>query len=476
MTSNRLSEFAALSVATAIALFATACQQADRTEPPARISGVAVDVARAASVPDVFEVTGTLHARTTSQLAANVVGTVTRVLVAEGDRVRAGQLLIAIDSRAAKAQVQMARGGAEELEGAIASATAAERAAQAQATLASATYKRYAALRERGSVSPHELDQIEAQAKAASADLDRATAAKDALISRRAEVNAGVVAAEAQAGYSALRAPIDGIVATKSVDAGSQAAPGMVLMTIEGTGAMRIDAYVDDVQATRIHAGDDAEADVAPAGVVHARVAQVVPALDAATRTSLVKLDLMPGPSQSSQLRPGQFARVRLAGGTRNALTVPDTAIVARGQLRNVYVVAADGIARMRLVTLGRAFGGRTEILAGLDPGERFVTAVTPAVRDGVIVAAVRAPRSAGVPAAAAERPRSAVCARPELIPVARVTRDPKPFERPSRLLASGNDPRPTAKRGRSAVAAGTAALHGSAGTAALHEARRCQA
>ncbi|MEO8036366.1 MAG: efflux RND transporter periplasmic adaptor subunit, partial [Acidobacteriota bacterium] len=70
-----------------------------------------------------------------------------------------------------------------------------------------------------------------------------------------------------------------------------------------------------------------------------------------------------------------------------SALVVPEDAIASRGQLQSVYVIDENGIARMRLVTLGRSFQGSTEILSGLDSGERFVTKVNPRLRDGLQIA-----------------------------------------------------------------------------------------
>jgi RND family efflux transporter MFP subunit len=349
----------------AVALIATACSAPPAKESPAaRVDVTKTAVAHVATVPDVYETTGTVRARTTSNLAAKVMGNVTRVLGVEGDRVHRGQLLLQIDPREAQAQVQKARAGSVEITNAIDAAKAAQTAAAANAQLAQTTYDRFVILRDRGSVSAHEFDQVAAQQKGAAADLDRARATYAQLVAKKTEAGADLETALTYAGYSEIRSPVDGVVTAKYVDAGSQAAPGMVLLTVEESSGVRVDATVSDEYVSRIHAGDNAEVGEG----ARARVAQVVPSLDPTTRMVLVKLDIDP----KTPVRSGQLTRVRFRIGQRQALMIPSNAIATRGALRSVNVVDANGIAQMRLVTIGRTFNGLTEIAAGLDDGERF--------------------------------------------------------------------------------------------------------
>jgi len=385
-----------------LAIAFAACSAPQRTETPARVDPRTTAIAHATTIPDVYETTGTVRARTTSQLAAKVVGNVTQVLVSEGDVVRRGQLLLQIDSREADSMLTGARAGFDEIDHAIESATAAEAAATANAKLAESTYQRYLVLRDRGSVSAHEFDGIEAQQKAAAADLQRATAARQQLSARKNVARASVATAATFAGYDEIRSPIDGVVIAKNVDVGSQAAPGMVLMTIEDTSRLRVDAFVPENIASQLHASDSADVDDG-----RARIAQIVPAVDPITRTALVMLDLEPtlssraksrdlggsvaqrsptlpdpstplGMTKEPPLRSGQAVRVRLPIGSRRALAVPSAAIRIRGQLRQLEVVDADGVAQTRLITTGRTFAGSTEVLSGLDEGERYVAGGTP--------------------------------------------------------------------------------------------------
>lgn len=309
---------------------------------------------RRAPVTAFHRVAGTVRSETASTLSANVVGTVVRVNVAEGDRVRLGDVLVEIDARDLRANADRARAGGEEIERAI-------DAARANAQLAAVTYQRYDSLLARGSVSRQEYDEAKSRHDAAQAELAR-------LAAKRNEVRAATSQAEAVLGYASVRAPIDGVVTRRLVDPGAQAAPGVPLMTIENETATRVDANVPEDVAVRV--GDHAMIDG-----VEARVVRVQPSVDAASRSALVKLEV-PKP-----MRAGSFVNVSFPAGTSDAIAVPNEALVQRGQLTSVFVVGADDVARMRLVTIG----ANGEVLSGLSAGE-WVVRDPAKVKDGVTV------------------------------------------------------------------------------------------
>jgi multidrug efflux pump subunit AcrA (membrane-fusion protein) len=99
------------------------------------------------------------------------------------------------------------------------------------------------------------------------------------------------------------------------------------------------------------------------------KVVEIVPAADAASRSFLVKIEL---PAQA-HLRSGLFGRAYFPRGEREALAVPRSALVSRGQLQGVYVLDNARIATLRYITLGKPNGEQIEVLSGLQPGERLV-------------------------------------------------------------------------------------------------------
>ncbi|HEX7618532.1 MAG TPA: efflux RND transporter periplasmic adaptor subunit, partial [Verrucomicrobiae bacterium] len=94
--------------------------------------------------------------------------------------------------------------------------------------------------------------------------------------------------------------------------------------------------------------------------------------------TYLVKLDL----SGAIGLRSGQFGRVSVPVGEASAIRVPDSAVIQRGQMELVFVVA-NGHAQLRLVKTGNRVGDEVEVVSGLDSGEQVVTVGAPALTDG---------------------------------------------------------------------------------------------
>lgn len=99
-----------------------------------------------------------------------------------------------------------------------------------------------------------------------------------------------------------------------------------------------------------------------------ARVTEIVPAVDAAARANIVKIDLPAMPN----LRSGMFGRARFPIGTHNVIAIPASALVERGQLQSVFV-SEDGFVHSRLVTTGKRQPDALEVLSGLSEGEKVV-------------------------------------------------------------------------------------------------------
>ncbi|HEX7708135.1 MAG TPA: efflux RND transporter periplasmic adaptor subunit [Thermoanaerobaculia bacterium] len=346
--STRSTDLITAAAATA-ALFLAACGGTPATpaEKPAVQAPTAI--VESATIPSTRSVAGSVRSSNVSPLAAKVMGNVIRVHVSEGDQVRAGQLLVEIDSREGRAQTDRARAGSAEVEQAI-------EAARANAAFAESTFNRYSALRDRQSVSPQEFDDVRNRFETARAELAR-------LIARRGEVRAMGDQASAFLEYSFVRSPINGIVTGRFIDPGAQAAPGMPLVTVEDAASLRVETSIPE--SLQVQQGGSVTIE-SGGQRSEGKIIHVQPSLDGQTRSSLVKI----APATGTPLRSGQYVRVIFQTGERTAITVPPGAILRRGQLTSVFVVDPDGVARMRLVTLGED----GEILSGLQQGERIVT------------------------------------------------------------------------------------------------------
>ena len=157
-------------VAALLVTFTACSNDKQRATPtPEVVSGVPVLVAQRTTVPDYVEATGTVHAAQSAQLASQVMGTITRVNVREGDAVRRGQVLITIDAAQSRAAYQGASAGLQASQQGIA-------AADADYALAESTMRRYQTLYDKKSVSPQEYDEVKTRLAAAKARRDAAHA------------------------------------------------------------------------------------------------------------------------------------------------------------------------------------------------------------------------------------------------------------------------------------------------------------
>ncbi|MDA8174279.1 MAG: hypothetical protein M0018_06785, partial [Nitrospiraceae bacterium] len=114
-------------------------------------------------------------------------------------------------------------------------------------------------------------------------------------------------------------------------------------------------------------------------------ITQVVPAIDPATRTFMVRADLPP--SEYASLRSGLYVRCFVPDGTITAVTVPSDAVRTRGQLQFVYVIGKDGVIEFRAVRTGAVEKDRTEIVSGVSAGEKVAVSGFDRISDGMALA-----------------------------------------------------------------------------------------
>lgn len=366
-----------------LALGALACGSHEtEIAKDAALKGIRLETINNAPIARYYEAPATVRSVTVSPLSAKVVGTVTQLMVREGDPVRAGQVLMTIDNRDAGAMLQAARAGELEAEQGIAGAEAGVAAAEAQRKLANATLDRFKTLRERNSVSPQEYEEVEARTAAANAEADRAQRMLRAMQAKREQARAAASGAMTMMSYTRITAPMNGVVTARMVDVGAMAAPGMPLLTVEDDRAYRIEAQVAESQVGKIRRGDTVRVRIdALDREVEGRVTAVAPGSDPSSRSYLVKVDL--ADDAARDVRSGMFAKAYFKAGDSTGMTVPARAIVRRGQLTSVFVLDDEQIARLRLIRTGKSEGDRVEVLSGIRDGDRVVAEPTPQVSDG---------------------------------------------------------------------------------------------
>lgn len=395
-------KFALISATGMLLFFAAACsnEKAPESNTPATVEmkNVAIVKVSRSSIEDFYEATGTVMAKTTTQVSANMMGRIVSFPTAEGDTVSRGQVLIEIDNSESKTQIAKAQAGLKEAQASLVevarsveSAKAGVRTAEANKQLAETTFGRYKELYERHSASAQEFDEAQSRLRAATSELDRARANVETILSRNKQINARIEQARAEIasikvyqGYSKIVSPVSGIVVKKFAEAGATAAPGSPLLSIEDNSQYRLEAGVEESRSRLIHIGNrvNVRIDAIGEGEFMGTVAEILPTSDAASRSFTVKIDLPANPI----LKSGLYGLARFPIAQKEAITVPKLAIAQRGQLTGVYVVGVDGKVNFRIVTTGVTSEGAVEILSGISEGDEIVSSDVERLSDGTKV------------------------------------------------------------------------------------------
>jgi membrane fusion protein, multidrug efflux system len=386
-----------------LAIIITSCRKKEEAiiEKPTTVQGVKIETVKLSPVQEDYEAVGTVRSKTTSVLSSKTVGNILVVHVREGDRVRTAQLLIEIDDRDSRAQLQKAQAALrevqdaqEEIEQHIRAAESAREAAEAGRSLATATFKRYNALLEQKSVSQQEFDEVQAKLKVAEAELDRANRMLQALIAKKSQVlaktdqaKADITNAQVYLGYSQILSPINGIVVSKQAEIGLLASPGTPLLTLEDNSHYRLEVSVEDSMLKKIRLDTPVQISIDALGIreFSSRVTEIVPASDPGSRSATVKIDLFDEKGSAGQpvLRSGLFGKARFPVGQKQAIRIPQKAVLQSGQLVSVFIIDSSNILRLRLIKTGKQFGNQIEVLSGLNDGDRIAAEGMERVKEG---------------------------------------------------------------------------------------------
>jgi membrane fusion protein (multidrug efflux system) len=292
---------------------------------------------------DGLQAIGTAQARESIVLTPKVADTIRRLRFESGDRVRAGQVLVEMSS------VEQAADMAE--------ARAANQAAQED-------LRRTQELFNRGFASQARLDTVQAAADAAAARL-----------------NAG----GSRIADRTIRAPFAGVVGLRLASPGQYVRPGDQIGTLDDTSEIKLDFTVTETQIARVVQGVNLVARTAayPDRTFTGTIANVDSRVDPATRTVRVRAML---PNEDGTLRPGMLMTVDVQSNPREALAIPEIAILDQIDGAYVYrVVAREGGQSVELARIraGQRASGMAEVLEGLSAGDQVITEGVQSLRPG---------------------------------------------------------------------------------------------
>lgn len=288
---------------------------------------------------------GVVEAVRQTALAAQVSGAVLGLDARPGQSVKAGQVLVRLDARAAE-------------QGAAASLAQAQ-AERAGLALAQSDLERQRQLRAQGFISAAALERAETEFRAAEARHKAGVAQADA--------------ARTGAGLSVLRAPYDAIVAEVPAMPGDMALPGRPLMQLYDPRALRVSVALPQGLALDPAAAVRVELTGADARELAVEKRELLPVTDPATQTQILRLQLA---ASNAPVVPGRFARVWLdlpATQATGPVSIPLRAVLRRGELTSVYVLDAQQRPLLRPVRLSQPRGDSVEVISGLRAGERVV-------------------------------------------------------------------------------------------------------
>jgi membrane fusion protein (multidrug efflux system) len=356
------------------------------------------------TVPIYSEFVGQTRAEETVELRARVEGILQKVYFREGAPVKKGQLLFTIDKRPFEAALQSARAALAKATSDLAQAQQRTDVLQAQAELADAQavlsradqdLRRMRPLAQEKAVTEIELDAAIAAEKSAQASVDARkanlknleAAVKYTIERAAAEVSAAkarVTQAELDLSYCSIFAPINGVIGFLQVDEGNLVGRGdaTLLATVSLSNPLLVDFSVSEIDYLKLTNRDDPgkrSADLRfdlilsddtthPSAGTFKVVDRVV---DPATGTLKVEASF---PNPNSYLRPGQFARLRVAVSEReNAILVPQRAVQDLQGAKTVMVVDAQNKVQVRTIKVGDKADNYLIVLEGLNAGERVI-------------------------------------------------------------------------------------------------------
>jgi membrane fusion protein (multidrug efflux system) len=313
--------------------------------PPPETVGTAV--AAEDSWEGTLSAVGTVAAVRGVAVSNESPGVVTAIRFESGQTVRAGQILVELDTSVERAQLA---------------------SAEARKQLAEVGAGRSRALAEREAASKAQLDADEAQLKTSSADFG---------------------ALKAQIDRKTVRAPFGGRLGIRTVNLGQYLQPGTAVTVLESLGSVYVDFTLPQQYLAEIKTGAPVRVTVAGANgpALAGIIGAVDPTLDAATRTIKLRASV---PNDKDKLRPGMFVNVEVVRDQkRKVVTAPATAIVHASYGDSVFVVEdgptgkAAKVARQQFVRLGGARGDFVAILDGVKAGQTLVTAGAFKLRNG---------------------------------------------------------------------------------------------
>jgi membrane fusion protein (multidrug efflux system) len=295
---------------------------------------------------------GTLLSDESVAIAPETSGRVAMILFEDGAKVETGTPLFRFDSGLAQADLSEAK---------------------ARLQLADASFARIQKLRQSGNVAQNAYDEA---------------------LSARDVARATVEASQVRLDKLTISAPFPGRLGFRTVSEGAYVTAGTPLVQLDKTDTLQVSFAVPELQERAVEAAKAVSftADALPGEIFTAQISALNPAIDVNGRALQVRALF---DNAQGKLRPGLLVRVTVKGAEREAVMVPESAIVQRAKGAMIYTLADDKVTEVK-VRLGKRVEGLVEVVEGLKAGDTVVTAGNAQLADGAKVEVVASAAAAG--------------------------------------------------------------------------------
>ena len=356
---KKLVVIAAMTALTAAVLITSGCTRTEAKQPGPQALPVKVQTINLAPVPRQDEYVATVKSRRSASIQPQVDGSLMRILVKSGDRVRTGQVLMTIDPLKQQATVDQQR-----------STEAQKKAVYEYNRL---ELDRQRGLYDGGVTSKQNYDYAIQSLDNSKADWDAA--------------KASVTTQERQLAYYNLRAPFDGVVGDVPVHIGDYVSQLTLLTTVDENADLEAYIYIPTERASEIRMGLPVEIVTSTGELIEkSKIDFISQQVDNALQGVLVKA---PVHAPRDRFRHSQLVKARVVWSTAPAPTVPVLAVTRIGGQSFVYVVGSSDkgtVAKQRAVVLGDTVGNDYAVSAGLKPGDKVIVSGTQFLIDGAPV------------------------------------------------------------------------------------------
>lgn len=321
---------------------------------------------------------GTVEAKVVVGVSSKITGRIMELYADQGDWVKRGQLVAKLENDDFRHQEQQSESGLSRSAASLKVEQANLQKAKSNLTLAENNARRFKTLSEKNLVSKLEAEQYDTACQVAKEEVARCQASVEAVRMEQQAGRAGVGFARSKVTDTLIHAPQDGIIITRDLEKGATVSPGMSIFTLVDPRTIWVKAHVDESQLKGVAVGKKATITLrsSPDDQLPGQVARLGHQSDRITEELEVDVAFI---EPLKNFRLGEQSDVYIiAGMKKGALSLPSAIIVTKDRKRGVWVVK-NGKLAFQEVTIGitdrRDF---TEIVAGLDGGERVAMAPPP--------------------------------------------------------------------------------------------------